>query len=91
MVKSLIGLEIHAELSTKTKMFCACKNEFGATPNTNICPICLGHPGTLPRLNKEAVRRAILAGFAMDCKIRRNFQMDRKKYFYPDLTKCFQI
>lgn len=91
MVKSLIGLEIHAELSTKTKMFCACKNEFGATPNTNICPICLGHPGTLPRLNKDAVRRAILAGFAMDCKIRRNFQMDRKKYFYPDLTKGFQI
>ena len=89
--KSLIGLEIHAELMTETKMFCGCKNEFGAVPNTNICPACLGHPGTLPRINKHAVELAVLAGFAFDCSIRRSFQMDRKKYFYPDLTKGFQI
>ena len=91
MTKALIGLEIHAELMTQTKMFCGCKNEFGATPNTNVCPVCLGHPGTLPRINKGAVEKAVLAGLAMNCQIRKECQMDRKKYFYPDLTKGFQI
>ena len=76
MTKALIGLEIHAELMTQTKMFCGCKNEFGATPNTNVCPVCLGHPGTLPRINKGAVEKAVLAGLAMNCQIRKECQMD---------------
>ena len=79
--RTIIGLEIHVELSTKTKMFCSCKNEFGAVPNTNTCPICLGHPGTLPLINKEAVRYAIKAGLALDCKIIESMKMDRKKIF----------
>ncbi len=90
-MKTIIGLEIHCELSTKTKMFCGCKNEFGQTPNTVVCPICLGHVGTLPRVNKEAVKLSVMAGLAFDCNIRQNMKFDRKKYFYPDLTKGFQI
>ncbi|MCI5839181.1 MAG: Asp-tRNA(Asn)/Glu-tRNA(Gln) amidotransferase subunit GatB [Peptoniphilaceae bacterium] len=89
--KTLIGLEIHVELSTKTKMFCSCKNEFGAVPNTNVCPICLGHPGTLPQMNEEAVKYAIMAGIAFNCEIVNDMKMDRKKYFYPDLVKGYQI
>lgn len=89
--RTIIGLEIHVELSTKTKMFCSCKNEFGAMANTNTCPICLGHPGTLPRINEEAVKKAIRAGLAFNCDIKRNMKMDRKKYFYPDLVKGYQI
>lgn len=89
--KTLIGLEIHVELSTKTKMFCSCKNEFGAPPNTNVCEVCLGHPGALPVMNRQAVDDAIMAGLAFHCQIRRHFKMDRKKYFYSDLVKGYQI
>lgn len=89
--KTIIGLEIHVELSTDTKMFCSCKNEFGAVPNTNVCPICLGHPGTLPQMNKRAVEYAVMAGLAFNCKIRNEQKVDRKKYFYPDLVKGYQL
>ena len=72
-------------------MFCSCKNEFGAIPNTNVCPICLGHPGTLPAMNERAVELAVMAGLAFNCKIRNNQKVDRKKYFYPDLVKGYQL
>ncbi|MDO4594132.1 MAG: Asp-tRNA(Asn)/Glu-tRNA(Gln) amidotransferase subunit GatB [Tissierellia bacterium] len=89
--QTIIGLEIHVELSTETKMFCSCKNEFGAVPNTNVCPVCLGHPGALPIINEKAVEYAYMAGLAFNCNLRHNMKMDRKKYFYPDLVKGFQI
>lgn len=86
-----IGLEIHAELSTNTKIFCSCKNEFGSKPNTNVCPICLGLPGSLPSLNRKAVEYAIKMGKALNCRINMTFEMARKNYFYPDLPKAYQI
>ncbi len=86
-----IGLEVHCELNTKSKMFCSCKNSFGDAPNTNCCPICTGMPGTLPSLNKEAVKKAVKAGLALNCKINKKTFMDRKNYFYPDLPKAYQI
>ena len=91
MVKTLVGLEIHVELKTATKMFCSCENVFGAPPNTHVCPSCLGHPGRLPLMNEEAVRLAIKAGHAFNCRINNRSTMDRKKYFYPDLVKGYQI
>ncbi len=90
--KPTIGLEIHAELSTKSKMFCDCKNNPNElTPNTNVCPICLGHPGTLPVPNKEAIRKLLKIGIAIGGNLSENSKFDRKNYFYPDLPKGYQI
>ena len=87
----VIGLEVHAELSTKTKIFCSCSTTFGAEPNTHTCPICMGMPGTLPVLNEKVVEYAVKAGLATNCEIERNSKNDRKNYFYPDLPKAYQI
>ena len=87
----VIGLEVHAELSTKTKIFCSCKTAFGGAPNTQVCPICMAMPGTLPVLNEKVVEYAVKAGIATNCKIERNSKNDRKNYFYPDLPKSYQI
>lgn len=87
----VIGLEVHAELKTKTKIFCGCSTAFGAEPNTQCCPVCMGMPGTLPVLNRQVVRYAVKAGLATNCKIARYSKEDRKNYFYPDLPKAYQI
>lgn len=89
--EAVIGLEVHAQLMTKTKIFCACSTEFSAPANENICPICSGHPGTLPVLNKKAVEFALKAALATDCKINMRSVFARKNYFYPDLPKGYQI
>lgn len=88
---TVIGLEIHAELSTKTKVFCTCSAKFGGSPNTHICPVCTGQPGALPIINHAAVEYAIRAGLAFGCEINRYSRFDRKNYFYPDLPKAYQI
>ena len=87
----VIGLEVHAELSTKTKIFCSCPTTFGAEPNTHICPICTAMPGTLPVLNEKVVEYAVKAGLATNCTISKDSKNDRKNYFYPDLPKAYQI
>ena len=87
----VIGLEVHAELSTKTKIFCSCSTEFGAEPNAHTCPICMAMPGTLPVLNEKVVEYAVKAGLATNCSISENCKNDRKNYFYPDLPKSYQI
>lgn len=87
----IIGLEVHAQLLTDTKVFCRCKNQYGAKPNTNVCPVCLGMPGTLPVLNKKAVEFAMKMGIATGCYIAHFSRFARKNYFYPDLTKGYQI
>jgi aspartyl-tRNA(Asn)/glutamyl-tRNA(Gln) amidotransferase subunit B len=87
----VIGLEVHVQLNTKTKLFCNCSTEFGAEPNSNTCPVCMGYPGVLPRLNKEALEKAILVGLALNCKVAKYTKFDRKSYFYPDLPKGYQI
>ena len=89
--EAVIGLEVHAELSTKTKIYCGCTTEFGGKPNTHVCPICLGLPGSLPKLNKKVVDYGIKAGLAFNCKINKVSRMDRKNYFYPDCPKNYQI
>ena len=87
----VMGLEVHVELNTATKMFCGCRNEFGAEPNTHVCPVCLGLPGSLPRVNARAVESAVVIGLALDCQVRERSGFSRKNYFYPDMPKNFQI
>ena len=87
----VMGLEVHAELATKTKIFCSCPTEFGGEPNTHTCPICMAMPGTLPVLNEKVVEYAVKAGLATNCEISRDSKNDRKNYFYPDLPKSYQI
>jgi aspartyl-tRNA(Asn)/glutamyl-tRNA(Gln) amidotransferase subunit B len=87
----VIGLEVHVQLLTQTKAFCGCKNEYGGEPNTHICPVCLGLPGALPVLNKQAVEFAVLAAKAIGCEIREISIFSRKNYFYPDSPKGYQI
>src|SRR5574344_334465 len=87
----VIGLEVHAELSTKTKIFCSCPTEFGGKPNTHCCTVCMAMPGSLPVLNEKVVEYAVKAGLATNCEISRDSKNDRKNYFYPDLPKSYQI
>ncbi len=89
--ETVIGLEVHAELLTNTKIFCGCSTEFGKNPNENVCPICLGMPGTLPVLNKGVLELAVMAGLSLNCEIAEFSKFDRKNYFYPDLPKAYQI
>jgi len=90
-VLPLIGLEIHVELATETKMFCRCRNRFGDPPNTNVCPVCIGMPGVLPVMNRKAVELAMRVGLALNCTVSSFTKWDRKSYYYPDLPKNYQI
>ena len=87
----VVGLEVHAELNTKSKIYCNCRNAFGLEVNTQVCPVCMGMPGTLPTLNEKVVEYAIKMGHAMHCQINGVCKQDRKNYFYPDLPKAYQI
>ena len=89
--ETVMGLEVHVELATKSKIFCSCTTEFGGEPNTHCCPICTGMPGTLPVVNKQVVNFAMKAGIALNCDITQYNKFDRKNYFYPDLPKAYQI
>ena len=86
-----IGLETHVQLKTRTKMFCGCSLKFGAEPNTNVCPVCLGYPGALPVMNSEAIKLTVMSGLMLGCEISRHSTFDRKNYFYPDMSKDYQI
>src|SRR5574342_66614 len=87
----VIGLEVHVQLLTETKIFCSCSTKFGAPPNTHVCPVCLGLPGAMPVLNRRAVEFAVRAAMALNCQIRETSIFARKNYFYPDLPKGYQI
>ncbi len=87
----VIGLEVHAQLLTRTKLFCDCSTKFGNSPNSNVCPVCLGHPGVLPVVNKTAIEYAVMMGISTNCRINRHSIFARKNYFYPDLPKGYQI
>ncbi|MCH2176214.1 MAG: Asp-tRNA(Asn)/Glu-tRNA(Gln) amidotransferase subunit GatB [Lentisphaeria bacterium] len=89
--EAIIGLEVHVQANTATKMFCACPNNFGSEPNTNVCPICLGYPGVLPTPNREAINKTVLAGLMLNCEIPEFSKFDRKAYWYPDMPKNYQI
>src|SRR5213593_1072546 len=89
--EAVIGLEIHAQLLTASKIFCGCSTAFGAPPNTHVCPVCLGFPGALPVLNRAAVDHAIRAALALGCNVQETSIFARKNYFYPDLPKGYQI
>src|SRR5947209_6402467 len=89
--EAVIGLETHVQLKTRSKMWCGCANEFGAPPNTNVCPVCLGLPGVLPVANEEALRLTVLAGLLLNCAVSRFAKFDRKNYFYPDVPKNYQV
>ena len=89
--ETVIGLEVHVELATKTKIFCSCSTEFGGAPNTHTCPVCTGMPGSLPVLNKQVVEYAMAVGLATNCTITQNCKFDRKNYFYPDNPQNYQI
>src|ERR1035438_995267 len=89
--EAVIGLETHVQLKTKSKMWCGCANAFGAEPNTNVCPVCLGMPGVLPVANEEALRLTVLTGYLLNCTIPRHAKFDRKNYFYPDASKNYQL
>ena len=87
----MIGLEIHVQLATKTKMFCGCELSFGDEPNVHTCPVCLGHPGTLPTINEQAIRYGLMIAAALECEVAPRSIFARKNYFYPDLPKGYQI
>ena len=89
--ETVIGLEVHVEMNTASKMFCGCATEFGGAPNTRTCPVCLGEPGSLPVPNKKAVESTMMIGLALGSKIAPRSQFHRKNYFYPDMPKNYQI
>jgi len=88
---SFLGLEVHTQLLTRTKVFCGCRAAFGDAPNTNICPVCMGYPGVLPTLNAEAIRMGCVVARALNCTLAPSGLFERKNYFYPDLPKNYQI